>query len=267
MIFFRIITGLLLCLSSAHAASAQDLTVFAAASLKEALDEQIAAFDRQTGSKTVVSYAGSNVLAKQIENGAPADVFISADTDWMDYLQSRKLIAPASRKNLLGNQLVLVSPAQNNQKLALPAAPPGEKDAAALAASLLRAVADSRLAIANPDAVPAGKYAKSSLQALGVWASIEPKIARTENVRTALTLVARGEAALGIVYRTDALAEPRVRVVDAFAAGLHPAIVYPAAATAASQKPQAKALLDYLASSAARTRWQARGFSMPSSAP
>jgi len=177
---------------NAHAVS---VTVFAAASLRGALEEQLGGFESASGDKLTVVYAGSNALAKQIEAGAPADVFISADVDWMDYLEARKLLAPASRIDLVGNRLVLIAPANNDSALTIA---PGFALSPALGAG--------KLAMANPDSVPAGKYAKAALEALGVWPSVQKQVARTEHVRASLALVARGEAALGIVYATDALA-------------------------------------------------------------
>ncbi|TMH29968.1 MAG: molybdate ABC transporter substrate-binding protein, partial [Betaproteobacteria bacterium] len=199
-------------------------------------------FESASGDKLTVVYAGSNALAKQIEAGAPADVFISADVDWMDYLEARKLLAPASRIDLVGNRLVLIAPANNDSALTIA---PGFALSPALGAG--------KLAMANPDSVPAGKYAKAALEALGVWPSVQKQVARTEHVRASLALVARGEAALGIVYATDALAEPKVRVVGTFPAGTHPAIVYPAAVIATSRaRAQARAL----------ATWRHHGFTL-----
>jgi molybdate transport system substrate-binding protein len=233
----------------ATAVSSAVLTVFAAASLKESLDAQARKFEGQTGTSIVVSYGASNALAKQIEAGAPADVFISADLVWMDYLDARKLLAPGSRANLLSNRLVLIAPAGSRSPLKIG---PNFGLAAALGAD--------KLAMANPDAVPAGKYGKQALETLGVWASVERQVARTENVRVALALVSRGEAPLGIVYATDALAERNVRIVDTFPESSHPTIVYPAAIVAASRSPSAKRFVDYLRSTSARVIWERYGF-------
>jgi len=232
-------------------ASGATITVFAAASLKEALDDQARQFEARTGDKVVVSYAASNALAKQIESGAPADVFISADLDWMDYLDTRQLLAPKTRVELLRNRLVLIAPADTSTAIQIGPNFP-------LAATL----GTGRLALANPNSVPAGKYAKAALQALDVWSSVENKVARTENVRAALVLVARGEAPFGIVYATDAAAEPKVRVVGTFAENTHPPIVYPMALVAGQRPPAASALTAYLASPAARPTWQRYGFTM-----
>ena len=251
LIRFLLILAIFCCIS--FPAIAQTLTVLAAVSLKEALDDQVAAFEKQSGQKVVISYAGSNVLARQIQSGAPADVFISADSEWMDYLEARKLLAPHTRTDLVSNQLVLIAPVDNPVQLSL-------KRGSQLEKTLLKVLGGQRLAIANPETVPAGKYGKAALQSLGVWTTVQPFLASTENVRAALLLVARGEAPLGIVYRTDALVEPRVRIVEPFAAGLHLPITYPAALLLSSQHPQAKALLNYLASPGAAALWRSRGF-------
>jgi molybdate transport system substrate-binding protein len=235
--------------AGAGRAGAADITVFAAASLKEALDENVRAFSLRTGHQVRVSYAGSNALARQIENGAPADLFLSADEDWMDYVARRQLIEPGTRRNLLLNTLVLVAPADSDIRLAI-----GPNF------GLQAALKGGRLALANPDTVPIGKYARAALAALGVWEGVEKSLTRSENVRAALVLVARGEAPLGIVYATDARAEPRTRVVDTFAPGLHPPVVYPGALVAGRKNPAAQALLDYLGAAEARAVWTRYGF-------
>jgi molybdate transport system substrate-binding protein len=228
-----------------------DLLVFAAASLREALDEQVNGFKAGAGSRVVVSYGASNALAKQIEAGAPADVFLSADIDWIDYLDERKLLRHGTRMNLLNNRLVLIAPSDSRPSLRI-----------ARGFGLAAELHSGRLAMANPDSVPAGKYGRAALQSLGVWADIEPHIARTENVRAALLLVARGEAPFGIVYATDALAEPRVRIVDTFPEYTHAAIVYPVSVVATSRSPYAKRFVDSLASPVAQTIWLRHGFAM-----
>jgi molybdate transport system substrate-binding protein len=248
----RSIAALLLSLALAPAAWADNVTVFAAASLKEALDAAVQSFQASTGNKVVVSYAGSNALAKQIEGGAPADLFISADTDWIDYVEQKGLVAPGSRKTLLGNDLVLVAPTTSNVQVKLA---PGVNIAAILG--------DKRIALANPDAVPAGKYAKQAFTALGAWNAIEGKVAAADNVRAGLALVARGEAPLGVVYRTDAMAEKNVRVVDAFPAGTHPPIVYPMVVLKRSTTPAATALASFLAGAEARATFEKFGFRTP----
>ena len=229
-------------------AAAETVTVFAAASLKEALDEQATRFEAAIGNRVIVSYGGSNALARQIEAGAPADVFISADLDWVDYVEQRGLLVPGSRVNLLRNELVLIAPASSKTTLRI--APHFD---------LAAALGSEKLAMANPDSVPAGKYGKAALDTLGVWPGVEKQVVRTDNVRAALSLVARGEAAFGIVYRSDAVADKGVRVVDAFPESTHAPIVYPGALVAPG-KPAAKALLDFLHSGAARRVWEKYGF-------
>jgi molybdate transport system substrate-binding protein len=236
---------------AAFAQAASSVTVFAAASLKNALDEAVGAYAQRGGVKVTVSYAASSALARQIEAGAPADLFISADLDWMDHLQARQLIRPATRVNLLGNRLVLIAPGDSKTSLTVERGMP-----------LARALGDGRLAVADPDAVPAGKYAKAALEALGAWIAVAPKLARAENVRAALAFVARGECPLGIVYATDAAAEPRVRVVGALPAGTHPPIVYPAAITAAATSDAAVSLLRFLGSAAAKPVFEKYGFTV-----
>ncbi|HLX23479.1 MAG TPA: molybdate ABC transporter substrate-binding protein [Usitatibacter sp.] len=231
---------------------ADNVTVFAAASLKEALDAAVHSFEASSGNKVTVSYAGSNALAKQIESGAPADLFISADTDWIDYVESRNLIVPGSRRTLLANDLVLIAPATSTVQVKLA---PGVNIAAILG--------DKRIALANPDAVPAGKYAKAAFTALDAWPAIESKVAAADNVRAALVLVARGEAPLGVVYRTDAMAEKNVRVVDTFPAGTHPPIVYPIVVLKRTTTTAAPALAKYLEGAEARATFEKFGFRAP----
>ena len=232
-------------------AQTTDPVVFAAASLKNALDAIAGDWRRETGKHATISYAASSTLAKQIENGAPADLFISADRDWMDYLESRKLIKPQSRSDLLGNSIVLVAPTISTVELTIA---PGFALAAALGGG--------RLAMADPAAVPAGRYGKAALDKLGVWDTVANRIAAAENVRAALLLVARGEAPLGIVYRTDAAVEPGVRIIGTFPPDTHPAIVYPIALTATSDNPDAPALLVYLRGAASRAQFQKAGFTL-----
>jgi molybdate transport system substrate-binding protein len=232
-------------------AQAQDTstTVFAAASMKNALDDIGAAYTRNTGRKVVMSYAASSALAKQIEQGAPADIFASADLEWMDYLAKKKLIQPKMRVNLLGNRLVLIAP--KDSKLDDVKIGPGF-DIAKLAG-------DGRIAAADVRAVPAGKYAKAALEKLGGWKAAEPKLAMTENVRAALALVGRGEAPLGIVYETDAKVEPNVKIVGRFPESSHPPIVYPAALTA-NAKPDAGKFFLFLSSGTALVYFERYGF-------
>ena len=230
-------------------AQAANVTVFAAASLKEALDEQAKAFETRTSDKVAISYAASNALARQIEGGAGVDLFVSADLDWMNYLDKRKLIIPGTRTNLLRNTLVLVAPAASKATPKI-----------AQKFDLSGALGDDRLAMANPDSVPAGKYGRSALEALGVWSAVAPKVARADNVRAALALVARGEAPFGIVYATDAFADKGVRIVGTFPPDTYPPIVYPAGIVATSQSPAVRPLLDYLRSPPARAVWEKHGF-------
>ena len=245
---FSAVRALLVALAFAVPAKAETVIVFAAASLKDALDENVKAFQTMSTDKVVVSYAASSALAKQIEAGAPADVFISADLDWMDYLEQRRRIKTDTRRNLLRNRLVLIAPA--GSKVSVEIAP---------GFPLAKLLGNGRLAVANRDAVPAGKYAKASLEALGVWKDVETKLASAENVRAALVLVARGEAPLGIVYRTDAAVDPKVRVVGIFPENTHPAIIYPIARTAVG-KSAAAAFLAWLSRPEARAIFQKYGF-------
>ena len=242
--------ALLLAVGSSLAMAA-DVTVFAAASLKEALDEQARQFEAGTGNKVIISYAASNALAKQIEAGAPADIFISADLEWMDYVGQRNLIAPGTRVNLLRNTLVLIAP--SSSKTAVKIAPNF---------ALAGALGADKLAMADPDSVPAGKYGRSALEKLGVWSSVEKQVARAENVRAALALVSRGEAPFGIVYATDALSDKGVRIVDTFPPDTYPPIVYPGALLVSSKSPASKPLLDYLRSPPARGVWEKYGFGL-----
>ena len=269
------------------AAQGRDVLVFAAASLKNALDDVNAEYQRQTGRKVVVSYASSPTLARQIEAAAPADVFMSADLDWMDYLAQRRLIKPETRRNLLGNRLVLVGPGETRRGDSpgetRRGGTPGETRRGGLGEAvgapqlhtpqlqsdvtirpgfpLANLLGGGRLAMADPDAVPAGKYGKAALEHLGVWSSVQTRIARAENVRAALALVSRGEAPFGIVYQTDAAADAKVKVVGFFPEDSHPPITYPIAAVAASTAPTA-AYLEYLRSPAARPFFEKQGFTV-----
>jgi molybdate transport system substrate-binding protein len=244
---FLALAGLLLAVGTS-AARAADITVFAAASLSGALNDAGASWHQKTGHTANFSFAASSNLAKQIEASAYADIFISADTDWMDYLDKKGLIATGTRVDLLGNHLVLIAP--SGLKIALRIAPHF-----ALAAAL----GNGRLSVADPGSVPAGKYAKAALIALGVWNDVADHLAPAENVRVALSYVARGETPLGIVYATDARAEPKVRVVDTFPDDTHPRIVYPAALTR-DAKPLATDFLAFLRGSAARAIFEKDGF-------
>lgn len=229
----------------------EQITVFAAASLKNALDDVGVAFTKATGVKMVASYAASSALAKQIEQGAPAEIFISADLKWMDYLDEHKMIKQDTRVNLLGNKLVLIAPV--NSRL--------DSVTIAKGSDIVTLAGNGRIAIADIKAVPAGLYAKAALQSLGAWAAAEPKLAQAENVRATLAFVARSEAPIGIVYETDAKVEPKVKVIGAFPDDSYPPVTYPAAATAGDAKPTAKRFLDFLRSGTAKAIFEKYGFS------
>jgi molybdate transport system substrate-binding protein len=232
-------------------AVAQDksLTVFAAASMKNALDDIDAAYTAKTGVKIVASYAASSALAKQIEQGAPADIFASADTDWMDYAISKKNINEPTRVNLLGNSMVLIAP--KDSKI--------DNVSIGQGFDLAKLIGDGKIATADVKSVPVGKYAKASLEKLGAWQAAEPKFAMTENVRAALAMVARDEAVLGIVYSTDAKVEPGVKIVGTFPTDSHPPIIYPVAATATA-KAEANDYVAFLRSAAAKAIFEKYGF-------
>jgi molybdate transport system substrate-binding protein len=236
-------------LSHPVVAQENSITVFAAASMKNSLDELDAAFTRQSGIKVVASYAASSALMKQIEQGAPADVFLSADVDWMDYGAQRNLIKTDTRFNLLGNRLVLIAP--KDSKIGDVTIGPGF-DLAAL-------VDNGRVATGDVRAVPAGLYAKAALEKLGVWDSVKDKLAMAENVRAALVLVARGEAPLGIVYETDAKIDPGVKIVAVFPADSHPPIIYPVALTG-NARPDAAQYLAFLRTQVAKDIFEHYGF-------
>jgi molybdate transport system substrate-binding protein len=227
----------------------RDVLVFGAASLKNALDEANGLFLFENGSGIKVSYGASSTLAKQIENGAPADVFISADLDWMDYLAERKLIKPETRAKFLGNKLVLVTAANSNVVLTIGQNFP-----------LAQALGNGRLAMADPAAVPAGKYGKAALEKLGVWASVANKVAPAQDVRAALLLVSRGEAPLGIVYQTDAAADKNVKIVGTFPESSHPPIIYPIAILANSTNGVTPVYVQYLLSPKAEPFFEKQGF-------
>jgi molybdate transport system substrate-binding protein len=226
----------------------ESILVFAAASLTDVLEEVNTAFTAATGIKVRTSFAASSVLAKQIDAGAPADVFVSADREWMDYLAQHALLKDGSRRDLLGNQLVLIAPAVSTVKLKI-----------TRGFDLLGALHGARLSTGDPDSVPAGIYGKQALTQLNVWDQVADHLVRAENVRAALAYVARGEAPLGIVYRTDALAEKRVRIVDTFPEDTHSPINYPVARMLQSQ-PQSRRYSDFLGSEAARQIFVRRGF-------
>lgn len=233
-------------------AQPKDLVIFAAASLKNALDETAAAWVKETGKPAPkVSYAASNVLAKQLEQGAPADLFLSADLDWMDYAAGKGLIKPDTRITLLANRIALIAPSDSTAQLALA---PG--------VDLSAVLGQGKLAMGNVDSVPAGKYGKAALEKLGGWERIKDKVAQADNVRAALLLVSRGEAPLGIVYTTDAAADPKVKVLATFPEDSHPPILYPVAVTKDSTNPDALAFLTYLRGAGPRAAFEKQGFTV-----
>lgn len=236
--------------SGSIAAAEKPVTVFAAASLKDVLTRIGNEWTDATGKKAVFSFAASSALAKQVEEGAPADLFISADRKWMDYLNGKGLVDPATRRDLVGNRLVLV----------------GGRDAAPVAIDgtldLAKRLGEGRLAVGLTTSVPAGIYAKQALEHLKLWDGVKDRLAEAENVRAALVLVARGEAPLGIVYETDARAEKDVKQLGVFPEDSHDLIVYPAALTRQASSPDAAAFLDYLSSPEASAAFEADGFSL-----
>jgi molybdate transport system substrate-binding protein len=245
-----VVAALVLAASAAvHADDApRAVTVFGAASLANVLQELGDAFTKASGVPVRFSFAASSVLARQIEAGSPADIFFSADQEWMDYLEQRALIDKSSRSNVVGNRLVLVAPVDS--KLALKIAPN----------FLLRAaLGGQRLATGDPDTVPVGRYARAALTSLGVWNDVADRLVRADNVRSALAFVDRGEVPLGIVYETDAKVDPKVRVVDYFPASSHLQITYPVALTRTASKDAAK-FLAYLRGAEARTAYDRFGF-------
>jgi molybdate transport system substrate-binding protein len=237
-------------ISQSPQAQEKSVTVFAAASMKNALDEINIGFIRKASIKTVTSYAATSALMRQIEQDAPADIFISADLEWMDYGIKNKLIDPSTRVNLLGNRLVLIAP--KNSKITAVKLEKGF--------DIAKLVGNGRIATGEVKSVPVGRYAVAALEKLGIWSSVENRMAMVENVRVALTLVARGEAELGIVYATDARAEPGVKVVAQFPADSHPEIVYPVAATVKANA-NAPRYIDYLQSAIAKFVFEKHGFS------
>ena len=244
----RFLAAALVAVAVSAGAWAAEYTFFAAASLSNALPEIAAAYKQQTGNSIKFSFAASSVLARQIEASPGADLFMSADSDWMDYLDNKGLVDHASRKTLLSTHLVLIAPAASTVAIKL-----------APHVDLLGALKGGRLAIADPDSVPAGKYGKSALTSLGIWNTLVDHTANAESVRVALAYVARGEAPLGIVYTTDAMVEPKVKIVDTFPDKTHAPIVYPAALTK-DAKPGAKTFLDFLSGPQARSIFVKYGF-------
>lgn len=233
-------------------AQPKELVIFAAASLKNALDETAAAWTKETGKPAPkISYAASSVLAKQLEQGAPADLFLSADLDWMDYAAGKGLIKPETRVTLLANRIALIAPSDSTAKATLA---PGVDLAAVLG--------QGKLAMGNVDSVPAGKYGKAALEKLGAWDKVKDKIAQADNVRAALLLVSRGEAPLGIVYSTDAAADPKVKVIATFPQDSHPPILYPVAVTKDSTNADAQAFLTYLRGTGPKAAFEKQGFTV-----
>lgn len=229
------------------------LTVYAAVSLKESMDAVVADWTRRSGQKVVLSFAASSALAHQIEQRAPADVFVSADNDWMDYLQTRRLIDPRSRFDLVSNRLVLIVPADSSIRTINLSKPD----------SILKALGDEHLAVAETTSVPAGRYAKQLLMKLGLWSALASRLAQGDNVRAAMMFVARGEAPLGIVYETDAQAESNVRVVARFPDDSHHRIIYPVARVAAADSMRATGFLAFLRSPQAQATFRKAGFAKP----
>ncbi|MEN9704948.1 MAG: hypothetical protein RLZZ393_827 [Pseudomonadota bacterium] len=253
-LMLRCMVGLLLAwpVASMAVAAEPPLTVFAAASLTNVLQEIGDAYARQGGRPLRFSFAASSALARQIESGAPVDVFVSADQEWMDYLQSKRKLQGATRVDVVSNRLVLVAPSGSAASLRIA---PGFGLAAALGP-------EGRLAIGDPSSVPAGKYAQAALTALGVWPTVAGRVVGADNVRTALNFVARAEAPLGIVYATDARSERKVRVVDTFPVGTHEPITYPAAVVVGAS-PDAKAFVAFLRGPVARALFDNAGFGAP----
>lgn len=237
--------------ASVRAQANAPVVVFAAASLKTALDAIATDWKKETGKTVTIAYAASSALARQVEQGAPADIFISADLDWMDWMQQRNLIKPGTRQTLLGNTLVLIAPLDLTASIKL-----------TLGSDLGRLLGNNRLSIGQVKSVPAGKYAREALEKLGMWASVENKLAQSENVRAALALVARGEAPLGIVYGSDAVSEPKVKVVDTFPASSHSPILYPVAMTASSTNADAVSFMAFLRYPASARQFIAQGFTV-----
>jgi molybdate transport system substrate-binding protein len=244
-----LLLGLMLATTSAAWAQKKAPLVLAAASLQESLSKAAEAWAARGHPKPVISFAASSALARQIQAGTPADLFVSADEEWMDAVARQGLIRPGTRVPFLGNRLALIAPADTRGGLAIRAGFP-----------LARALGSGRLAIADPDAVPAGKYAKAALSTLGIWQSVEGKLARAENVRAALAFVERGEAPYGIVYETDARASRKVRIVGIFPANSHPRISYPVALLANASSPDAESFRRFLISQRGKAIFRSYGF-------
>ena len=248
-LFFLVLAGVL---GSRAEAADEKVTVFAAASTTNALTDIGKMFMEKKMGEFTPSFASSSTLAKQIENGAPANIFLSADLKWMDYLAEKKMIAQASRIDLLGNRIVLIAPADS--KLG--------KIVVTSTLKLSELLADGKLAMGDPDHVPAGIYGQKALQSLGLWSDIQDRVARAKDVRAALALVERGEAPLGIVYATDAAISDKVKVIGVFPEDSHPAIVYPVGAVAGMDTPAARRFLAFLKSPEAKAVFEKYGFSV-----
>ncbi|HQU70080.1 MAG TPA: molybdate ABC transporter substrate-binding protein [Albidovulum sp.] len=247
----RIALAALLAFTAVTPAAAEEVVVFAAASLKTALDAIAADFQKATGNTVTISYAGSNALAKQIIEGAPADIFVSAAVNWMDEVEKAGLVAPGTREDLLGNTLVLVA----HGKDAKPVEIGSGFDLKAL-------LGDDKLSMAMVDSVPAGQYGKASLENLGLWPSVEASVAQSENVRAALALVSSGEAPFGIVYASDAVADDNVSVVGTFPDDSHKPIIYPAVLLTGAKDAADKAFFEALSADASDATFKAEGFAV-----
>jgi molybdate transport system substrate-binding protein len=251
-ILYALLAALLAAVTQVSAAAepGKPVVVFAAASLTDAINEVGAAFTKETGVAIKPSFAASSALARQIESGAPADVFFPADEEWMDYLEKKQLLAPGTRHDVLANKLVLVAPADSTANVKITTGP-----------ALLKAIGNARVATGDPDSVPVGKYAKAALTSLGVWDALAPRLVRAENVRGALAYVARGEAPFGIVYLTDAKIDKNVKLLDTFPESTHPPIRYPIALTAKGSA-DAKRFAQYVSSQQASAIFEKYGFSL-----
>jgi molybdate transport system substrate-binding protein len=244
--------AVIFCLGSSFRVQAAEIvTVFAAASVTNAMTDLGNIFGGKGGRNVTPSFAASSTLAKQIENGAPANIFISADEEWMNYLLERRLIVPESRFNLLGNRMVLIAPAESSLDVDIKPGFPLEQ-----------LLGEGRLATGDPDHVPVGKYAKTALEKLGAWKAVENKLARANDVRGALALVERGECPLGIVYSTDAAVSKKVKVVGMFPEDSHPPITYPAALVSGKDTPSARSFLDFLKTPEAKAVFEEYGFTV-----
>ncbi len=246
---FLLIGAPLVSVTKCFAADTSQLMIFAAASTTNAINDIAALFKKDTGVNVVASFASSSTLAKQIEEGAPASIFISADEDWMNYLTKKNLVDPKSRCDLLGNSLVFIAPA--NAKVS---------KITNIQSQIMLELAGGRLATGDPDHVPVGKYAKAAFKNLGIWKDVEPLLARTSDVRGALALVERGEAPLGIVYSTDAAISKKVKIVGVFPPDSYPPIIYPAALIQGKIKPDAEKFFEYLKGPEAKAIFEKYGF-------